>query len=188
MLLRKRILQTSEMKNSAANGVHQDNTSGSVSTPSVYQIYPDATDRHGLRRRHTSTESVPKTKSVTCERVKTNLIYFLAVVIVALVAALCYTLILLFEETNDLREPAIDDLPDMDLPPAQSTWYDIGLDELRESVNYKRNHDKAKNVILFIGDGMGVSTVTASRIYKYGEEGELSWENFPHVGLLKVNI
>ena len=43
----------------------------------------------------------------------------------------------------------------------------------------------AKNVILFIGDGMGVSTITAARIFDgqskgmQGEENELSFERFP---------
>jgi alkaline phosphatase len=47
-------------------------------------------------------------------------------------------------------------------------------------------------VIFFLGDGMGVSTVTAARIYqgqkqgKPGEENWLSFEKFPHVALSKV--
>ncbi|MEL7445384.1 MAG: alkaline phosphatase [Pseudomonadota bacterium] len=51
---------------------------------------------------------------------------------------------------------------------------------------------KAKNVILFIGDGMGISTITAARIYagqKRGESGEenaLSFENFENVALVKT--
>ena len=51
---------------------------------------------------------------------------------------------------------------------------------------------RAKNVILFIGDGMGVSTVTAMRIYDgqsrgaTGEENVLSFERFPNVGLVKT--
>ena len=51
---------------------------------------------------------------------------------------------------------------------------------------------KAKNVILFIGDGMGVSTVTAARIYagqKKGQRGEeyvLPFENFENVALVKT--
>ena len=51
---------------------------------------------------------------------------------------------------------------------------------------------KAKNVILFIGDGMGISTVTAARIYagqKQGQTGEeyvLPFENFDHVALVKT--
>ena len=51
---------------------------------------------------------------------------------------------------------------------------------------------KAKNVILFIGDGMGVSTVTAARIYagqKLGQTGEeyvLPFETFEHLALVKT--
>ncbi len=51
---------------------------------------------------------------------------------------------------------------------------------------------KARNVILFIGDGMGVSTVTAVRILDGqrkgmpGEENVLSFERFPNVALAKT--
>ena len=36
---------------------------------------------------------------------------------------------------------------------------------------------EAKNVIFFLGDGMGPTTVTAARIYKYGEDGKLKMES-----------
>jgi alkaline phosphatase len=51
---------------------------------------------------------------------------------------------------------------------------------------------RAKNVILFIGDGMGISTITAARIYEAqkrgetGEENSLSFEKFPNVALVKT--
>jgi alkaline phosphatase len=51
---------------------------------------------------------------------------------------------------------------------------------------------QAKNVILFLGDGMGISTVTAARIYvgqkmgKSGEEHELSFDKFSNVALAKT--
>ncbi len=50
----------------------------------------------------------------------------------------------------------------------------------------------ANNVILFVGDGMGMSTVTAARIYdgqtrgEPGEENLLSFERFPNVALVKT--
>jgi alkaline phosphatase len=50
----------------------------------------------------------------------------------------------------------------------------------------------AKNIILFVGDGMGVSTVTAARILDgqqkgmLGEENSLSFGRFPFVGLSKT--
>ena len=49
-----------------------------------------------------------------------------------------------------------------------------------------------RNVILFIGDGMGVSTVTAARIHAgqlaggNGEEHSLSFEHFPKLALVKT--
>lgn len=51
---------------------------------------------------------------------------------------------------------------------------------------------QAKNVILFLGDGMGISTVTAARIYAgqqqglSGEEYDLSFDTFEHVALIKT--
>ena len=52
-----------------------------------------------------------------------------------------------------------------------------------------------KNLIIFIGDGMSISTVTAARILinqkmenisDVDEEQELTWENFPEMALMKV--
>lgn len=49
-----------------------------------------------------------------------------------------------------------------------------------------------RNVILFLGDGMGVSTVTAARIFagqqkgQTGEEYSLSFEHFPDLALIKT--
>ena len=51
---------------------------------------------------------------------------------------------------------------------------------------------KAKNIILFVGDGMGVSTLTAARILEgqgkgmLGEENRLSFETFPFSGFAKT--
>lgn len=52
--------------------------------------------------------------------------------------------------------------------------------------------NKARNVILFVGDGMGVATVTAARIFEGqmlgmdGEEHYLSFEKFPQLALVKT--
>ncbi|XP_045154874.1 alkaline phosphatase, tissue-nonspecific isozyme [Echinops telfairi] len=54
------------------------------------------------------------------------------------------------------------------------------------------NTNVAKNVIMFLGDGMGVSTVTAARILKGqlhhrpGEETRLEMDHFPFVALSKT--
>lgn len=51
---------------------------------------------------------------------------------------------------------------------------------------------QAKNVILFVGDGMSLPTVAAARIFEGqkqgnpGEENQLSFERFPHTALSKT--
>lgn len=62
------------------------------------------------------------------------------------------------------------------------------------AIRRQNNLNVAKNVILFLGDGMGPSTVTAGRIHagqklgKLGEEHSLTFEKFQHVGLVKVTL
>ena len=45
---------------------------------------------------------------------------------------------------------------------------------------------EALNVIFFLGDGMGPATVTAARVFKYGETGELHMETLPHTARIKT--
>jgi alkaline phosphatase len=45
---------------------------------------------------------------------------------------------------------------------------------------------EAKNVIFFLGDGMGPVTVTASRIFKYGEAGQLTMDTLPRTARIKT--
>lgn len=49
-----------------------------------------------------------------------------------------------------------------------------------------QNTNKAKNVIMFLGDGMGIQTVTAARILLGNENESLSFEKFPHAGAVKT--
>jgi alkaline phosphatase len=76
-------------------------------------------------------------------------------------------------------------------------WFAKGSKEVVDAKKIKPNNRVAKNVILFIGDGMGVSTVTAARILEgqqpgiidkskpalgtSGEENLLSFEEFPYL-------
>jgi len=72
-----------------------------------------------------------------------------------------------------------------------NVWYSEGQSKIAEKLQ-NTNRDKAKNVILFVGDGMGVSTLTAARILEgqlkgaSGEEGYLSFETFPYSALAKT--
>lgn len=73
-----------------------------------------------------------------------------------------------------------------------NAWFVSGQKTLQKNLAYKPITKKAKNIILFIGDGMGVSTVTAARIFEGqslgldGEEHVLSWEKFANVALSKT--
>ncbi|KXJ61322.1 MAG: alkaline phosphatase [Alteromonas sp. Nap_26] len=74
---------------------------------------------------------------------------------------------------------------------ADSAWFTDAQAKLTQKLE-TNNQFKAKNVILFVGDGMGISTLTSARIHKGqlagnpGEEGYLSFESFPHTALVKT--
>ena len=74
-------------------------------------------------------------------------------------------------------------------------WQKTAKQALKSKLGARLNTNVARNVILFLGDGMGVATVTAGRIYaaqkqgsQYGEESSLAFELFRHVGLSKVGL
>src|ERR687891_649115 len=45
---------------------------------------------------------------------------------------------------------------------------------------------RARNVIFFIGDGMGVSTITATRVFSVGVDGKLVVDQFPYTALSRT--
>ncbi|MEP6602280.1 MAG: alkaline phosphatase [Nitrospirota bacterium] len=71
-------------------------------------------------------------------------------------------------------------------------WYRDGRRAVEAAKRLRAQRGRAKNVILFVGDGMGVSTVTAARILEgqqrgeSGEENLLSFERLPYVALSKT--
>lgn len=72
------------------------------------------------------------------------------------------------------------------------TWMNDGEAALAAAKKLKPELGRAKNVILFVGDGMGISTITASRIFegqRKGEDGErnqLAFEHLPYLALSKT--
>jgi alkaline phosphatase len=46
--------------------------------------------------------------------------------------------------------------------------------------------DRARNLIFFLGDGMGINTLTAARIYAVGEAGELTIDTLPESAFVKT--
>ncbi|XP_073816330.1 alkaline phosphatase 4 [Musca autumnalis] len=93
------------------------------------------------------------------------------------------------DEENDSEKPIED----------AKFWYNVARKQLEKTIKIaKKNQEnafkrKAKNVIIFVGDGMGLTTITAGRIYKgqllkhgNGEEEKLSFDEFPYTGLAKT--
>lgn len=73
-------------------------------------------------------------------------------------------------------------------------WYDQGATAIQHTQQLRLNNRPAKQIILFVGDGMGVSTITAARIFegqskplhRGGEEHSLSFEKLPYLALSKT--
>lgn len=69
------------------------------------------------------------------------------------------------------------------------------LQQVLEQLNAEGNSSPqmARNIMIFIGDGMGMASITAGRIFKgqqrggRGEEENLEFDAFPHIGLAKVS-
>ena len=82
------------------------------------------------------------------------------------------------------------------LSSVNNSWFIDGAAQVEKArLNYQLINDArgaAKNIILFVGDGMGISTVTAARILdgqlkgQPGEENQLSFDKFPFTGLSKT--
>jgi alkaline phosphatase len=64
---------------------------------------------------------------------------------------------------------------------------------LQDELNKQRYNTAAKNIIFFLGDGMSIPTITASRIFKGqkdgnpGEETDMTFDKFPYAALSRVS-
>lgn len=86
--------------------------------------------------------------------------------------------------------PALAD--DAKLVQGDDPYYKQASGALANILKLQKNTNQAKNVILFVGDGMGFSTVTAARIMEGqmrgvdGESNVLAWEAFPYLAASKT--
>lgn len=86
------------------------------------------------------------------------------------------------------------ELPAIPPPPPTGPehWRRLGHDALARARTVAPDAPPAKNVILFLGDGMSLDTIVAARILEgqqrgeAGEENLLAFEGFPHVALIKT--
>ncbi|XP_055599311.1 alkaline phosphatase-like [Uranotaenia lowii] len=65
-------------------------------------------------------------------------------------------------------------------------WVKNARATVDQIVKRQVNKKTAKNVIMFLGDGMSISTVAMARVYAGGEEQQLAFEKFPHIGMSKT--
>ncbi|CAF1532109.1 unnamed protein product [Adineta ricciae] len=81
---------------------------------------------------------------------------------------------------------------DWSVEKSASFWNEQARLSIEELLQRRDNTRLAKNVILFLGDGMGLSTITAGRIRKGQIQGQLGedfvteMEQFQHLGLAKT--
>ena len=95
--------------------------------------------------------------------------------------------------TDRDERPDSDHTTNIDSPDA-ARWFADGRQAVQAAGRRRVNTDigAAKNVILFVGDGMGISTVTAARILAgqragaTGEEYDLSFDRLPYAALSKT--
>lgn len=109
---------------------------------------------------------------------------------------LTFTLLVLTTITSTtaavLKIPAVPPPPPVltkESVPAEHTaeyWLRKGADFVQQQRSKEPNVKRARNVVLFLGDGMSVATTTATRVYLGGEEIALPMEAFPHMGMART--
>lgn len=79
-----------------------------------------------------------------------------------------------------------------EIPQKNDQWFTDAQSAIAAAKANQPIVGKAKNVILFVGDGMSIGTITAARIYggqqqgESGEENQLAMDALPHVALSKT--
>lgn len=80
----------------------------------------------------------------------------------------------------------------VEVPQQSESWYTEAQAAIAKAKANRPIDKPAKNVILFVGDGMSVGTITAARIFEgqrrglLGEEYRLAMEALPHAALVKT--
>jgi alkaline phosphatase len=102
----------------------------------------------------------------------------------------------LLATTLAVSVPALAAGPVLDTP-VQDDWWQGGRAALDARLKVVNRPKRAKNVILMVGDGMGVTTITAARIFDGqhpidgrkpgpGEENSLAWDGMANTALVKT--
>jgi len=97
------------------------------------------------------------------------------------------------QSEEERQQPAaVADRPGAAVTAGPEHWRTLGRKALARARALAPSAGRAKNVILFLGDGLSIDTIVAARILegqKRGEPGEenaLAFESFPYVALVKT--
>ncbi len=95
---------------------------------------------------------------------------------------------LVTQSAAKMAQRTIENQPVTDL----NYWFVSGQEKVQQLQQLTPMTEKPRNVILFIGDGMSPTTVTAARILagqlrgQTGEEHQLSFDDFPYTAMIKT--
>lgn len=79
------------------------------------------------------------------------------------------------------------DFVEMDSEELNSEYWELmAKNHILSKLKQKPINKKAKNLIMFLGDGMSIHTLTATRSFIKNEGTKLSFEKFPYFGLSKT--
>jgi alkaline phosphatase len=87
---------------------------------------------------------------------------------------------------------AVQPAPASAVPTGPEHWRRLGREALARARAHAPDGPRARNAILFLGDGMSIDTIVAARILEGqqrgepGEENLLAFEEFPHVALVRT--
>lgn len=101
-------------------------------------------------------------------------------------------LLLHFKSTEELIHPQLRSVPLAEVRNQDELNTNYWVDKAQETIARKLktlntlNEQKAKNIIMFMGDGMSVHTLTATRAFIKDVSTELSFDKFPYFGLSRT--
>lgn len=83
--------------------------------------------------------------------------------------------------------PGCDSIPALDRPENETDfWLNEAEHFVRQRVAATLNTGSARNAVVFVGSGMSMTTLAAARVHIEAEESQLSFEDFPGVGMLRT--
>lgn len=141
------------MRNPESIEITRTNRTESIDPNIIQTTLPS--EYYGMRQRK-KCDDCCETKQAHVARadIKTNVIYILIVTVVVLIGLLSFAGFLLFKSKSSLfmvGKSKIDHRSKLE----QHFWYNNAFNDLKKSIEFEPNEGHARNIIIFVGDGMG---------------------------------